>query len=419
MSSRQRVKNALDHKATDVVPIDFGSTGVTGIHVRTVGALRDHYGLEKRPVRVVEACQMLGEVDDELQEIIGLDCLPLFGRWNWFNIDDTRLHEQITPWGQSVLIAEDIDLTTDGRGDVYCHAAGDRSFAPSGKMPAKGFFFDAIERNLEVDDDALDPADNLEEYGPIAEEDLRFFADAAARAAATGKAVVASFGGTGLGDIAFVPGMSLRNPKGIRGIEEWYISTVTRQDYIAEVFDRQIDIAIANYERLWSAIGENVDVVFTCGADFGTQESQFCSVETFNRLWLPHYRRMNDWIHTHTTWKVMKHSCGSIVPLIPSLIEAGFDIINPVQINAAGMDPHWLKDTYGDQVTFWGGGIDTQRVLPFGTSEEVRRHVREQYQTMGAGGGFVFNSVHNIQANVPIENVVAMIETLRSLRAGV
>ena len=111
------------------------------------------------------------------------------------------------------------------------------------------------------------------------------------------------------------------------------MSTVMRQEYLHEIFRRQTDIAIANYEKLWAVLGDKVDVVLTCGTDFGSQESQFCSVEVFNELWLPHYRRMNDWIHEHTTWKVFKHSCGAIVPILPGLIEAGFDIINPVQIN--------------------------------------------------------------------------------------
>ena len=418
MDSRQRVLDTIAHHVPDVIPIDFGSTSVTGMHCRMVAGLRKHYGLEDRPVRVIEPYQMLGEIDEELQQIIGVDCVPLNGRWNWYNIDNTRMHEQMTPWGQPVLIAEDIDLTTDEKGDVYVYAAGDRSYPPSGKMPSKAFFFDAIERNTEVDDDALDPAENLEEYGPVSDEDLAILADNAVKARATGKAVVASFGGTGLGDIAYIPGMALRDPKGIRGIEEWYMSTVIRQDYIDEMFERQVDIALANFEKYWAAVGENVDIAFICGTDFGTQDSQFCSVDTFEKLWLPHYRRINDWVHEHTTWKTFKHSCGSIVPLIPGLIEAGFDIINPVQINAAGMKPQWLKDTYGDRVTFWGGGVDTQKVLPFGTPEQVRQHVIDQCRIMGAGGGFVFDTVHNVQANVPLANMVAVIETMRELRSG-
>jgi len=416
MTSRERVKAALSHNTPDTIPVDFGATSVTGIHCRVVESLREYYGLEYRPVKIIDPFQMLGELDEELQNIIGIDCLPLFGRKDVFDIDDTQLHEQLTPWGQKVLIASGIDLTPDKNGDIYIYAKGDGSFPPSAVMPAGCYFMNAIERQGEFDEDKLDPADNLEEFGLISENDLVYFSSMAKKAAATKKAVVASFGGTALGDIAFVPGMGLSNPRGIRNISEWYMSTAMRQDYIHMIFEKQIDIAIQNYKLLWNAVGEDIDVVFTCGTDFGTQDSQFCSIDTFNELWLPHYKRMNDWIHQNTTWKVFKHSCGAIIPILPGLINAGFDIINPVQINAKDMDSTYLKREFGQYVTFWGGGIDTQRVLPTATPAQVRTHVMKQCELLGTDGGFVFNAVHNIQANAPIQNVVAMIDTLNEIR---
>lgn len=416
MTAKERIQKALNHETPDIVPVDFGSTSVTGIHCKVVEALREHYGLEKRPVRIIEPFQMLGEIESDLQEIIGTDCLPVFGKNNMFGIDETRLHEQITPWGQKVLIAEDIDLTPDDKGDVYVYAKGDRSFPPSAVMPAGCYFINATERQAFVDDSAITPSDNLEEFEELSAEDLQYFTNAVNQKAETGKAVVAGFGGTALGDIAFIPGMGIKDPKGIRNVSEWYMSTVMRQDYIHTVFEKQTDIAIRNYERLWKAVGEKVDVVFTCGTDFGTQNSQFCSPETYKELWHPHYKRMNDWIHQHTSWKVFKHSCGAILPLLPALIDSGFDIMNPVQINAKDMDSKHLKAEFGKEITFWGGGIDTQNILPNGTPDEIRRHVIEQCEILGENGGFVFNAVHNIQANAPVQNVVAMIETLRELR---
>jgi hypothetical protein len=416
MTSKVIVQQTLHHKNSGRIPVDFGATSVTGIHCRTVEALRRHYGLEEKPVRVIEPFQMLGEVDEELQEIMGIDVVGVWGRENMFGIDETRLHEQVTPWGQCVLIAEDVDLTPDKNGNVYIYAKGDRRFPPSAVMPEGCFFVNAVERGAPVDDDKLSVEDNLEEFGYLKEEDLLHFEREAIRAAATGKAVVAGFGGTALGDIAFVPGMGLKEPKGIRAVDEWYMSTVLRQEYISRIFEKQIDIAIENYRSLWNRLGDKVDVVFTCGTDFGTQNSQFCSRETFRELWLPHYRRMNDWIHRNTSWKIFKHCCGSIIPLIPLLIEAGFDILNPVQINAKDMDSQRLKDEFGDALTFWGGGIDTQKILPAGTPEQVREHVLRQCEIFGKNGGFVFNSVHNVQANVPIANLVSMIDALNSLR---
>ena len=416
MTAKERIQAALNHQSSDVIPVDFGATSVTGIHCKVVAALREHYGLEKHPVRVIEPFQMLGEIEPDLQEDIGVDCLPVFGPRNMFEIDETQLHLQRTPWGQDVMIASDIDFTPDKEGNVYIYAKGDRNYPPSAKMPSNCYFIDATVRQEFVDDDTLKVEDNLEEYGLLSDKDLQYYVQTVNIAASTGKAVVAAFGGTGLGDVAFIPGMGLTQPKGIRNISEWYMSTVMRKNFVHELFSRQTDIAIANYERLWKALGDKVDVVFTCGTDFGTQDSQFCSLDTFRELWLPYYQRMNNWIHEHTTWKIFKHSCGAVLPIIPGFIEAGFDILNPIQISAKAMDIQVLKQEFGKELVFWGGGIDTQRILPIATPDEVRTHVLHQCEILGKDGGFVFNAVHNIQANVPIENVVAMIETLKELR---
>ena len=416
MTAKERIQAALNHQSSDVIPVDFGATSVTGIHCKVVAALREHYGLEKHPVRVIEPFQMLGEIEPDLQEAIGVDCLPVFGPRNMFEIDETQLHLQRTPWGQDVMIASDIDFTPDKEGNVYIYAKGDRNYPPSAKMPSNCYFIDATVRQEFVDDDTLKVEDNLEEYGLLSDKDLQYYVQTVNIAASTGKAVVAAFGGTGLGDVAFIPGMGLTQPKGIRNISEWYMSTVMRKNFVHELFSRQTDIAIANYERLWKALGDKVDVVFTCGTDFGTQDPQFCSLDTFRELWLPYYQRMNNWIHEHTTWKIFKHSCGAVLPIIPGFIEAGFDILNPIQISAKAMDIQVLKQEFGKELVFWGGGIDTQRILPIATPDEVRTHVLHQCEILGKDGGFVFNAVHNIQANVPIENVVAMIETLKELR---
>jgi uroporphyrinogen-III decarboxylase len=263
--------------------------------------------------------------------------------------------------------------------------------------------------------DNLKVEDNLEEFGHITPAELQYWKRQADSVRDGSKVVVASFGGTALGDIALVPAMNLKHPKGIRGVEEWYISTLIREDFVREIYDRQTDIALENMKLLWETVGNAVDVVFTCGTDFGTQNSTFCSPETFDSLWLPYYRKVNDWIHSNTTWKTFKHCCGAIEPLMSNFIEAGFDIINPVQINAAGMDPVKLKKEYGDKIVFWGGGVDTQGAFAFGTPAEVKEQVRRQCEILNRNGGFVFNTVHNIQANVPFENVVAMLEALSEL----
>jgi hypothetical protein len=314
--------------------------------------------------------------------------------------------------GTEVLMSGNFRTTKAANGDTLVHPGGDRSAPPSGRLPKNGFFFDTIVRQDPIDEARLDPADNLEEYGPITEETLAHFERESRRAGATGRGLIASFGGTALGDIALVPAPGLKHPKGIRDIEEWYVSTLTRRPYVHKVFEGQTERALANLEKVRERVGDQVQAAFICGTDFGTQRSTFCSVGTFRELYMPYYRRINDWIHKNTAWKSFKHSCGAVYALIPSFIESGFDILNPVQVSAAGMDARRLKKEFGRDIVFWGGGVDTQKTLAFGTPEEVRAEVLERRDVFGRDGGFVFNAIHNIQANVPIANIVAMFEAL-------
>jgi uroporphyrinogen-III decarboxylase len=186
-----------------------------------------------------------------------------------------------------------------------------------------------------------------------------------------------------------------------------------RPDYIHKVFEKQTEIALKNLNKVNNRIGHLVDAVFICGTDFGTQNSTFCSVDTFNEMYKPYYKKINDWIHKNTRWKTFKHSCGAVETLIDALIESGFDILNPVQCSATGMDPQTIKDKYGDRIVFWGGGVDTQKTLPFKSPKEVYSEVIERCNIFSKNGGFIFNTIHNIQARTPVENVIAMIKALK------
>jgi hypothetical protein len=302
-------------------------------------------------------------------------------------------------------------------GELLQYPEGDRAAPPSGRMPVGGFYHDTIVRQPPIDDDTvLRVEDNLEEFGPVSDEDLADLKRAARRLwDETPYALVGSFGGTAFGDIALVPAPFLKNPRGIRDIEEWYVSTVSRREHVREIFARQCEIGLGNLERIRQAVGNRVAAVFLTGTDFGTQNAPFLSPDTYRDLYQPFHRRVNDWVHARTTWKAFIHTCGAVEPLIGEFIRAGFDILNPVQCSAAGMDPKTLKARYGARITFWGGAIDTQRTLPFGTPEEVSREARERRRIFGAGGGFVFNPIHNIQARTPVENVV---ELFRAAREG-
>ncbi len=190
------------------------------------------------------------------------------------------------------------------------------------------------------------------------------------------------------------------------------MTTAARRDYVHAIFEHQCSTALANLAKVSAAVGDSIDAVFVCGTDFGTQSSTFCSLAAFHDLYFPYYKRVNDWIHANTNWKSFKHSCGSVWRLIPAFIDSGFDILNPVQCSAADMGAARLKSEFGDRIVFWGGGVDTQKVLPFGTPAEVRAQVLERCGIFSKGGGFVFDAIHNVQARTPVENVVAMIDAV-------
>jgi hypothetical protein len=360
---------------------------------------------------------MLALVEDDLKVAMRIDVEGVFSRKTRFGSPA----ENWKPWRFNeleVLVPEGFRTSLDTNGDTLIYPEGDTSAQPSGRMPKGGFFFDTVVRQQPLDESKLDPADNLEEFKPTSPEDLAYLEASARQARATGRAVVASFGGTALGDIAQVPAPFLKNPKGIRDIAEWYMATRVQRDYIHAVFSRQTEIGIANLEKIHAATGDNVDAVFTCGTDFGTQNSVFCSVASFRELWFPYYKQLNDWIHRHTNWKVFKHCCGSAERFIDSFIECGFDILNPVQCSAAGMAPEHLKAKYGERITFWGGGVDTQQTLPFGSPREVREQVLRRCEIFSPGGGFIFNAIHNVQAGTPVENIVAMIDAVHEFNGG-
>lgn len=419
MNSRERVQMALNHHEPDRVPLDLGSSPVTGMHVSSVYKLRQALSLDPpgTPVKVVEPYQMLGEIKPDLMDALGVDVVGLSSPNTMFGYPLAGWK----PWtffdGTPVLVPGDFNTDPEPNGDILMYPEGDTSVPPSGRMPAGGFYFDAIVRQPELDESKLDPVQNLEEFQPVSGEDLDYYEKEAERLFnETDKAILGNFGGTGFGDIALVPAIQLKHPQGIRNLEEWYMSTVIRRDYVWSVFEKQCEIGLENLKQIHARVGEKISVLFVTGADFGAQNGPFISPKAYRDLYQPFHKIINDWVHENTTWKTFFHSCGSVIKLIPDFLEAGFDILNPVQTSAAGMEPEVLAEQFCDRATFWGGGVDTQQTLPFGTPEEIREQVRERMQIFGCGGGFVFNPIHNVQAGVPVENLLALYEAVAKFR---
>jgi uroporphyrinogen-III decarboxylase len=413
MTSKELVKKTLNHQFAGKIPVDFGATAVTGMHVSCVADLREYYGLENHPVKVWEPYQMLGEIENDLIEALGIDIIGLSPPYNMFGVKNENWKPLKTFWGQDVLVAGNLNTKVDDNGDLLVYPRGDITAPPSGRMPLSGRFFDTINRQPPIDEEKLNPEDNLEEFGLLSDEDLEYYKSTLKKLNETDKAIIGGIAGTAIGDIALVPAPFMKHPKGIRDIQEWYISTIMRKDYMHSVFEKQTEIAIENLKKIFAVIENNIEAIFICGTDFGTQISTFCSNEAYEELYAPYYKKMNKWIHENTEWKTFKHSCGAVETFMENFIASGFDIINPVQCSATGMDPQTLKDKYGDRLTFWGGGVDTQKTLPFGKPEEVREEVLQRCEIFSKDGGFIFDAIHNVQAKTPVENIVAMIDAVK------
>ncbi len=406
---------ALSHREPDRPPLDLGSTLVTGIHVSAYARLKKALGLGTGVCRVYDPFQMLGQVEEPVKKALGVDTfgieLPttIFGyrneNWKRFTLFD----------GTEVEISGHFEYDVLPSGDIVQYPKGDRSAAPSGKMPKGGFYFDSIVRQEPIDEARLDPKEWVEQsYSLYTDEDLRFLEETSRHWYENSTySLLGNFWGAGFGDIALVPGPAVIHPKGIRDPEEWYVSSILRKEYVKEIFHLQLELQMKNIQMYHQAVGDRIDVVVMSGTDFGSQNGPFISPEAYREIFKPLHRQMNDWVHANTRWKTFYHTCGSIVAFLDDFVEAGMDILNPVQISAAGMSPEFLKGKYGEKFVFWGGAVDAQHTLSFGTPDEVREETKRNAAVFSRGGGFVSNNIHNIQANVPTENLIALFEAAR------
>jgi uroporphyrinogen decarboxylase len=400
MTSRERVLAALRHEPVDRVPIDFGGTRQSGIAAMTYARLRRHLGLPERPVRVFDLFQMLAEIEPDVAERFGADCVGLYRPQVAFGI----ANQDWKPWtlfdGTPVEVPGGFHPETLPNGDLALR----RGAEIIGLMPKDGFYFDRLERYPGATHPDLDtwepPRLDRPTLDHLAREAGRLFAT-------TDKAVIAPLG----------PPYELFNGLGQGGFDDWMVTLAAEPDYVRRLYEKLVDAWVDNLRAFHARVGERIQIL-QIADDFGTQRAPFLSVRMFRDLVMPAYRRGLDWVHAHTSWKVMLHSDGALYPLLPSIIEMGVDILNPVQTTANGMDARRLKDEFGEQLVFWGGSCDPQGTLAFGLPEDVSREAREHLEVFAPGGGYVFAPVHNIQANVPPENVRVLFATALGVGAS-
>jgi hypothetical protein len=405
MTSRERVLMAVNFREPDRAPLDLGGSIMSGIMAHALDRLRRHLGLEPRPVRVYEVFQMLGEVEMDVVERLGIDVLPVEPPVQFFGLR----REGWKPWrlwdGTDVLMPGQFDVEVSAAGDWLLHTGGDPSQPVEGRMPRGGFYFDMPALTASHYDYTPPPLDQVRQEYRLESPVLEFLACRAEHLRrTTDKALF-----LGCWDKLGLPWVG--------SIPDFLVLMLTDKPYVQELFAVRTETALANMEKLKSYLGDSIDILGLDGTDYGSQNAELFSPELFAELYVPFFKIQNDWVHRHTAWKTWLHTCGSVTRILPLLVEAGVDILNPVQTSAAGMDPAWLKRTFGGRIVFWGGGVDTQRTLPFATPEEVAAQVRERVRIFAPGGGFVFNTIHNIQQGTPPENILAAYDTARTAGA--
>jgi len=402
MNSRERVRLILNHQVADRPAIDLGSTYVTGTSAWSYRALKKALGIDSDTVRAYDLYQMLAEIEEPVLDALGSDfCMlvrePLqlgltYGKWKPFTFWD----------GQTIEVPADFNprVTEDGG----LEAPRERGGPVIMRMPKGGWFFDRIPSTVE-DIFATEhiPESEWEFIEPLTDEFLRY-EEKRARALyeSTDRAVVAS--------------PSLGTPQGYGGSYYWAMKMLREPQYCLDYMMRAGEASAKCYDQYVQAVGDYIDVICISASDYGTQDREMFRPTLFRDFYTPSWKLVTDAIHRHPIVKVFIHTCGSVPKLLPYFIEAGVDILNPVQWTAGGMDLRWMKETYGDKLSFWGGAISTQRTFPFGSPEDVVREATDVLDIMSPGGGYVVNPIHNILPEVPVENIIALYRTAQDYR---
>jgi uroporphyrinogen decarboxylase len=397
-TSRERVLKALHHEETDRIPIDFGSMASTGIMAVAYAQLKEYLGITKGEIRLFDMGQQLAEVEPEILSRFGIDVISLG------NSLGEAPQEFWKPWGlptgTACQVPASVDLRPDEENSGWLIW---ENGVPTQRMTASSLYFSEIFHPLA--EMTMPEELKLIPRPVISDEDLKFLEmRAKSLYENTDFAIMANYGGN-----------ILEAGNTLRGFTRFMMDLAKGGAFVEDLIGGIVETQLSNLSLYLEAVGNFVQIV-QFGDDLGMQDRPLMSRSMYQKYLLPSHQKLYQYVHKNSNCAVFLHSCGSIFPLIPDLITAGVDILNPVQTSAKNMDPKQLKADFGDKLTFWGGGCDTQHVLPFTTPDEVAQHVRERIEIFAPGGGFVFNSIHNIQADVPPENIVAMFDAALEFR---
>ncbi len=400
MNSRDRVLKAVNFQKPDRIPIDLGAIRASGISAVVYDKLKKRMGINT-PTKIHDTMQILAEVELEVLERLHVDVVPL----DAYDVEwiDQEAHTGVKKrlfCGLDVYFQPNINITVEKDESWALRNTTGKVFA---RMPKDGFYFDFIRPTMSskrIDPDAFQPNDTVDDV------ELEIMARRAKSLYEnTDKALL------GWGACISMLGLSALLADNITqgSLDEWLIMLMKEKETAHDMMGRYVDAVIKKTKLYHQAVGDYCFAWGVASDDAGTQRGELIAPDLFVEMIKPHYKRLCDWVHNNTNWKTYLHSCGSIYHYIPEWIDAGIDILNPVQISAANMEPERLMKNFSGQIVFWGGGCDTQKVLPLGTPQEIREHVRENISFFACReSGYVFTQVHNIQQNVPVENVEAM-----------
>lgn len=410
MNSRERVLAAIAHKQPDQVPVDLGSTPSSGISAIAYSNLLKAIGRTDLPVQIYDVVQQLAQPDMSIIDRFGVDVLDI-GRA--FNTEEKDWHETILANGDKAFYPIHFNPVKQADGSYHCYDEdGKRLLA---LMPQGATFFDqsyfpyinGFPENYDTLDEEMgrvlwsryvhSPWDHTQDpdfWKTLREKTLQL-------RASTDKALMIVCGCN-----LFEWGTFLRR------MDNFLMDLLCEPDQVARMLDQLLERHLATLAKVCDSVGDIVDII-RFGDDLGMTSGPFMDVDTYRSLFKPRHKQLCDYVKTHSQMHTFIHSCGSISSLMPDLIEAGIEIFNPVQTNARQMEPEFLKKEFGQDCTFWGGGVETVGTLNNGTPEQVREQVLERLEIMSAGGGFVFNTVHNILPDVPPQNILAMFDAVK------
>jgi uroporphyrinogen decarboxylase len=403
MNSRERVRKAIRFQEPDRVPIDFGSTICTTISADAYVKLVNHLGWDLGLPIVPEPGCMTARLAEPMRQRLHSDIIELE---NPFCFEWRIETKDWKPWrtspGNDILVPGGFNPVTDAKG--YLHV-----YDPQGKhlavMPPGGLAFDrACPTGMSDNfDEKMSPEDWTKSIPLYSDEHLRQLERSAKHLFEnTEYAIVGGFLHAYLGSNNIFAGHT---------ISDWLCRLALDPDYCFSILQATAERSLENIRIYLQAVGQYIDVIFMSGTDWGTQKSELFSPNTFKDLYVPNIRLMTDYVHQHSNAKTLYHSCGSVFNLMEHFIAAGIDCLNPIQTTTARMDPAELKRRFGGRIVFWGGGAETQTVLPHGSIDDVVEQVKERIRIFAPGGGFVFSHIHNIVLGVPPANILAMVDT--------